>query len=47
MMKNKKKIIERILYNSKATDPAKESFMRAYMAAHKHIRRGVKSCGGA
>lgn len=46
MAKNKRKTIERILANSKAPEPVKQSFLRAYAAAHNHKKKCSKPGGG-
>lgn len=46
MCRSKRRTIERILEQSQVPESLKQSFWRAYVAAHKHHRRSTKQRGG-
>lgn len=46
MTRSKKKLIIKILEQSQVSESLKESFMRAYNAAHKSNTRRLKPCEG-
>ena len=46
MAMSKRKTIEGILANSKVPDSVKQSFLRAYTAAHTHKKKCSKPGGG-